>query len=118
MKNTQPLEHKGYFGSVEHDIESGTLHGTVQGLADVITYEAKTLPALVKAFKASVNDYLRFCEQRGEQPDRPYSGRFNARLSPEIHRKAASLAEVQDISLNDLVARALEHEIEAARSTN
>ncbi len=112
MSDNQPLEHAGYFGSVEYDIESGTLHGTVQGLVDVVTYEAKTLPALAKAFRGSVNDYLAFCAERGEQPDRTYSGRFNARLTPDMHRLAATLADVSGVSLNDLVAVALENEIE------
>ena len=119
MKNatadaTTILAHAGYFGSIESDLENGTLHGTVQGLRDVVTYEAKTLPALVKAFRGSVNDYLAYCEERGEQPDRPYSGKFGARLTPEMHRQAAALAEIEGVSLNDLVARALEREIATA----
>lgn len=40
------LEHKGYFGNVEHDFEQNTLHGIVLGIRDVVTYEAKNLKSL------------------------------------------------------------------------
>lgn len=113
MKNVEPtvLEYAAYFGSIEHDLQNGTLHGSVQGLRDVVTYEAETLPALRKAFQSSVDDYLNFCKADGVDPDRPYSGKFNARLSPETHRRAASIAGLRGLSLNDLVVRALENEM-------
>jgi predicted HicB family RNase H-like nuclease len=31
---------------------------------------------LEKAFRDSVDDYLDFCAERGEEPDKPFSGRF------------------------------------------
>ena len=110
------LEHRGYYGSIEHDLEAGLLHGRVLGLRDVIHYEAKTLQALAREFRRSVDIYLELCEEKSKVPDRPYSGRFNARLSPEVHRQAASLAEIEGLSLNDLVTRALTREIEAAKA--
>lgn len=106
------LEHQGYFGSVEIDVESDRLHGTVQGINDIIHYEAESPRALEQAFRDSVTDYLAFCADRNEKPERPYSGRFNARIAPATHRKAASMAAAQGVSLNDLVIRALEREIQ------
>ncbi len=82
----------------------------------MVTYEAKNLKSLAREFRKSVDVYLEFCEEKDKAPDRPYSGRFNARLSPELHRRAASMAEVEGVSLNDLVGRALEREITSATS--
>ena len=105
------LEHRGYFGSVEIDIDSNTLSGTVHGLNDVVHYEADNPRALEQAFRDSLEDYLAFCAERGESPERPYSGKFNARVGPDIHRKAASLAAAEGVSMNEIIVRALSREI-------
>ena len=51
------------------------------------------LTKVQKAFEDSVEDYLAFCAERGEEPDKPFSGRFAVRLSPEQHRKVILAAE-------------------------
>jgi predicted HicB family RNase H-like nuclease len=43
-----------------------------------------------------------------------FLGSFNVRVKPEIHQKAAMLATTKGISLNQLVQKAIEREIEAA----
>ena len=43
-------------------------------LRDVITFQGKSVDELEKAFKDSIDDYLEFCEERGEEPDKPFSG--------------------------------------------
>lgn len=111
MKNapTPPtLEHRGYLGSVEVDLESNTLHGLVQGINDVVHYEADSPAELLEAFRGSVDDYLAWCEERGESPERPYSGKFVARLGEDLHRRAAAIAATRQVSLNELVKDAVE----------
>ena len=70
------MEHKGYLGRVEFDAESELFHGEVVGTRDVITFQGKSVDELKTAFRDSVDDYLAFCKERGEEPDRPFSGRF------------------------------------------
>ena len=38
---------------------------------------------LRKEFVNSVEDYLSFCADRGEEPEKPYSGKLPLRMSPE-----------------------------------
>ncbi len=38
------------------------------------------------AFHDSVDDYLTFCAERGEEPEKPYSGKFVVRVEPELHK--------------------------------
>jgi predicted HicB family RNase H-like nuclease len=101
------MKYKGYTGIVELDDESGTLFGRVIGLRDVITFQGESVAEIVQAFHDSVDDYLEFCAQRGESPERPYSGQFVLRIDPSLHREMASAAEAQDVSLNSLVESAL-----------
>ena len=74
------LKHKGYTGHVEFDDEAGLFHGEVLDLKDVITLQESSVAELEQAFRDSIEDYLDFCQERGEEPDRPFSGRLMQRL--------------------------------------
>ena len=100
------LEYKGYFGTVEAD--DGVFVGRVSGLRDVITFEGATFAEIEQAFRDSIDDYLVFCAERGEPPDRPYSGKIPLRVSPETHRRAATLAQAAGMSLNQWIAHRIE----------
>ena len=100
------LEYKGYIGTLE--AEDGVFFGRVAGLRDVITFEGTTFAEVEQAFQESVDDYLAFCAERGEPPDRPYSGRIPLRVSPEMHRRAAMHAQSEGLSLNQWIARRIE----------
>jgi len=66
------LQYKGYAGHVEFDDETGIFHGEVLDLRDVITFQGKSVEEIERAFRESVDDYLEFCEERHEEPDKPY----------------------------------------------
>lgn len=100
------LQYKGYAGTVEAD--DGAFSGRVAGLRDVITFEGETFAEVEQAFRASIDDYLAFCAERGEQPDRPYSGKIPLRVDPEIHRRAALRAQTEGVSLNQWIARRID----------
>ena len=70
------LNHKGYTGHVEFNDEAGIFHGEVLDLNDVVTFQGRTVEELERAFRESVEDYLAFCQERGEAPDKPFSGRL------------------------------------------
>jgi predicted HicB family RNase H-like nuclease len=87
------MEYKGYLSRIEFDDEANIFHGEVINIRDVITFQGKSVDELRKTFEDSVEDYLAFCAERGEEPDKPFSGRFTVRLSPEQHRKVILAAE-------------------------
>jgi predicted HicB family RNase H-like nuclease len=100
--------YKGYLGQAQYDEQSGLFHGEVIGTKDVITFQAETFSKLRRAFCGSVDDYLDFCRQRGERPDKPFSGKFVARISPNLHRQLSLLAQRRGKSLNSVVEQCLE----------
>jgi predicted HicB family RNase H-like nuclease len=102
------MEYKGYIGKVEIDEEAGILHGEVINIRDVITFEGVSVDELQRAFHESVDDYLDFCAQRGESPEKPFSGKFVVRLPAELHRKAYIQARLSDKSLNGWVTDVLQ----------
>lgn len=94
------MEYKGYIGKVEFDDEANLFHGEVINLRDVVTFQGETVGELRSAFLESVDDYLEFCEERGESPEKPYSGKFMVRVEPELHKAVAMQAKMNHKSLN------------------
>ena len=62
--------YKGYHAYITYDDEARLFHGEVTGLNDVITFQATTLFELEQSFKHSVDDYLVWCQERGEKPQK------------------------------------------------
>jgi predicted HicB family RNase H-like nuclease len=94
------MEYHAYIGKVEFDDEASIFHGKVINTRDVIRFQGKSVAELKKAFRESVDDYLEFCAKRGEEPDKPFSGQFVTRVSPDLHRRVSVAASVSGKSLN------------------
>lgn len=94
------MRYKGYVGIAKPDVEAGILRGHVVNIADTITFQGATVEELVREFHESVDDYLEFCDSRGESPNKPFSGRIPLRVSPVVHRALTAGARLQDRSLN------------------
>ena len=105
------MTYKGYIGQVTLDEEAGIIHGQVLNTRDIITFQGRTVKELRKALKDSIEDYLAFCAERGEDPDKPLSGKFVLRINPELHRAVAIAAAREGKSLNKWVAERLEQEV-------
>ena len=68
------MSYKGYEALVSYDEDAELFHGEVINLRDVITFQGRSVDELKKALEDSVEDYLAFCAERGEAPEKPYSG--------------------------------------------
>jgi predicted HicB family RNase H-like nuclease len=99
--------YKGYAGSIEYSTDDKCFHGRVQGLRDVINYEADTVEELEKAFHDSVDDYLAFCADTGREPENTKSGKIAVRMSPEIHEMVADAASADAKSVNQWISDTL-----------
>ena len=60
------------------------------------------------AFKDSIDEYLKFCAERGREPDKPFSGKVPLRLSPDLHRAASEAARLDGKSLNAWLSEVIE----------
>lgn len=65
------MSYEGYEAVIEFDDEAEMFHGEVINLRDVITFQGTSVAELKDALKGSVEDYLAFCKERGEEPERP-----------------------------------------------
>ncbi|RIK79835.1 toxin-antitoxin system HicB family antitoxin [candidate division KSB1 bacterium] len=101
------MRYHGYLARVEYDDEAKIFHGEVINTRDVITFQGKSVEELRKAFGDSVEDYLAFCRERGEEPDKPFSGRFTVSLSPDQHKRVIMAAEKAGKNLDSWIADTL-----------
>ncbi|MFH2091450.1 MAG: type II toxin-antitoxin system HicB family antitoxin [Pseudomonadota bacterium] len=98
------MEYKGYFGKVEFDDEASVFYGEVINLRDIVTFQGETVTELRKAFRDSIDDYIDFCASRGEEPEKPYSGKFVVRVDPELHKTIFIEAKKTGKSINAWVS--------------
>ncbi|MBL0709844.1 MAG: type II toxin-antitoxin system HicB family antitoxin [Colwellia sp.] len=104
------LEYKGYSGTIEPELESGTLFGKLAFIRDLVTYEAETLAELEKEFQHSIDEYLSSCEELNRKPNQPFKGSFNVRTGSELHR--AAVMAMQSMSLNAFVCEAIKEKVD------
>ncbi|BAZ83499.1 MAG: type II toxin-antitoxin system HicB family antitoxin [Sphaerospermopsis kisseleviana] len=105
------MKYKGYEAVVEFDDQAAIFHGEVINIRDVITFQGSSVEELKKAFQDSVDDYLAFCKQRGEEPDKPFSGKFVVRINPQLHKTIAIKARQEGKSLNSWIEQRLSESI-------
>jgi predicted HicB family RNase H-like nuclease len=65
------MTYKNYMAHIEFDDKSEIFHGDVINTRDVITFQGKSVKELKKQFVNSIEDYLEFCAERGESPEKP-----------------------------------------------
>ena len=97
------MTYKGYQARVDLDEQAGVFHGEVINTRDAITFQGSSVAKLKQAFGDSVDDYLEFCASRGEDPEKPFSGKFLVRVPPEVHRRIMAEPRRQGKSLNAYV---------------
>ena len=92
---------------MEYSKEDGCLFGKVTGIKSLLSYEGDSVRELEKDFQNVIDEYLRDCEEKGIEPEQPYKGTFNVRISPELHRIVAVYAMEHGKSLNAVVEEAI-----------
>jgi len=107
------LEYKGYSGTIEHSKADNTFFGKVLGIKGLISYEGDSVQNLLLDFKGAIDDYLETCAEDGVEPQKPYMGSFNVRISPELHRSLALYSHSHGQTLNSIVEEAITHYVNA-----
>ncbi len=110
------MKYKGYVARAEVDAESGLIFGEVIGTSDILTFEGASVAEALRAFRESVDLYLKVCAKQGRAPDKPYSGSILVRTKPALHRKLVELAGSRGLSLNEYVERSLMSRVRRAEA--
>lgn len=74
-------------------------------------FEATEVDGLQVEFQRSVDEDLLSRQEDGIEPQKPFSGKLNARLGPELHQSAARSAAESGLSLNSWICQTLEKSV-------
>jgi len=107
MKNDNLLHYKGYCAKPEYSVEDRVFYGKILGIDDLVDFFSDNAGSLEAEFQKAVDDYLAFCAEIGKEPQREYSGMFNVRIPPELHRRLSLAAQSEGVSLNKVVEKAI-----------
>ena len=100
------MTYKGYCAKIEYSEEHGCMIGCVSDISRSITFKGDSVEIIRQAFEEAVDFYLDTCAKRNETPEKPFTGRFVVRVSPELHSKIATAAKREHKSINAWIAEA------------
>ena len=101
------MEVDGYKAKIEYDPELDQFRGEILGLNGSADFYGETPASLRKEFKNSLKVYLEVCEEKGVEPIKNYSGKFNLRIPSRLHREIAARATAADKSINEWILETL-----------
>jgi len=110
------LAYKGYVARIDADEDTDSFHGRVINISDIVNFKGRSMAELKREFARSMEAYFSFCREEGDEPERPFSGRFVLRVEPGLHRAITRAAEREGLSINKWAATALEHAARTADS--
>lgn len=102
------LKYKEYTAKIEYSVEDKVLHGVIDGIDDLVDFCSESAEEIENEFHAAVDGYLELCEKIGKEPNKAYTGTFNVRIKPELHKKIAIMAKHNGNSLNAEVEKAIQ----------
>jgi predicted HicB family RNase H-like nuclease len=105
--------YKGYQGSVEYD--EGVLYIRILHIDDSVSMTCTSANKVISSFHDLVDDYIETCEALCQEPNKPFKGSFNVRITPELHRSAAISAAARSETLNSWVGEAISEKIRRDR---
>ncbi len=105
------MEVNGYKAKIEYDPDLDQFRGEILGLNGSADFYGKNPMALRKEFKSSLKVFLEVCEEKGINPTKEYSGKFNLRIPPGLHGEIAARATAEHKSINQWVSEVLKHSV-------
>mgnify|MGYP001589022880 CR=1 FL=1 len=101
----------GYHAKIEYDPELDIFRGEILGLNGGADFYGKNPMELRAEFKKSLVVFLEVCREKGIEPRRHFSGKFNLRIPPELHEQLAIAAQAEGKSINTLAQEALRERV-------
>ena len=101
----------GYHAKIEYDPELDLFRGEILGLNGGADFYGKSPRELRAEFKKSLDVFLEVCREKGLEPRRHFSEKFNLRIPPELHEQLAIAAQAEGKSINTLAQEALRERV-------
>jgi len=103
------MEINDYRAIVQYNPELEMFRGEFIGLNGGADFYATDIKGLKEEANISLKVFLDMCEEDGVEPRKNYSGKFNIRISPELHANIVNIATSEGKSLNQWVVETLNY---------
>ena len=100
-----------YRAVIQYDPDIEMFRGEFIGLNGGADFYAKDIDGLRQEGEISLKVFLDMCQEEGVEPRKEYSGKFNLRVSPELHAEISARAAADGKSLNQWVVDMLDQTI-------
>ena len=100
-----------YNAKIEYDAELDLFRGEILGLNGGADFFGKNPKELRAEFRKSLEVFLDVCREKGIEPHRNFSGKFNLRIPPDLHEKLALVAQAEGKSINTVAQEALQQRV-------
>jgi len=107
------LKINGYNAVIKYDPEIDQFRGEFIGLNGGADFYATNIEELREEGKLSLQIFLDMCKEKGINPNKEYSGKFNLRVPPELHAEIAAKAAAEGKSPNKCVKDMLNESIQS-----
>ena len=107
MTAQNTMEINGYKAMIQYDPELEMFRGEFVGLNGGADFYADDVKGLRREGEISLRVFLEMCAEKGIEPHKEYSGKFNVRIDPALHAELALEAAAREKSLNALVGEKL-----------
>ena len=101
MRNTMEIE--GHRAVIEFDPDIEMFRGEFVDMNGGADFYGRDIVGLRREGAASLKVFLDMCREDGVEPRKQFSGKFNVRISPELHAAIATAAAADGKSLNQWV---------------
>ncbi len=105
MNNT--MSYRGYTTNMIFDAEDKIIVGRVIDVDDIISFHGESVSEFEANFHSAIDGYVSACEQLGNPPEKPASGKLMLRVAPTVHAAALKAAARSGVSLNKWAEQAL-----------
>jgi len=94
------MEIDGFHTVISYDAEIDMFRGEFAGLNGGADFYARDVETLRKEGETSLRVFLSACRERGIEPRKQFSGKFNLRIPPALHERIALQAAAHGKSIN------------------
>ncbi|MFT8953788.1 MAG: type II toxin-antitoxin system HicB family antitoxin [Gluconobacter sp.] len=105
MNNTMTIG--GHRAVIQFDPDIGMFRGEFLSLNGGADFYADSVERLIHEGETSLRVFLEMCAEKGIDPVKHYSGKFQVRVPEEIHARAVTAAAAKGVSLNQFVQDAI-----------
>ena len=81
-----------YVAEFDYDPEEKSFHGRIANIPETVTFWGASAKELEREVRASLKVYLEVCEEKGIEPSKPYSGKFQVRMDRVLAERVNEMA--------------------------